>query len=226
MPTVLIVGANRGIGLEFAQRYAADGWTVIATARDPSSLAAAGLGGAVETLGLEVTDPASVAAFATALGDRPLDVAIHNAGIYGPRGMGFGALDYDAWDEVVRVNGLAPLRVAEAIADNVAASDQKKLVAISSRMGSIASNARGGDYIYRSSKALLNCAWHSMAIDLAPRGIVACLFHPGWVRTDMGGAEADISVAESVAGMRQVIAGLTPAASGKLWNYDGAELPW
>ncbi len=138
----------------------------------------------------------------------------------------FGALDYDDWARVLTVNVLGQARVAEALVDNVAASEQKKVITLSSELGSVGANSTGGLYAYRSSKAAVNAVMKSMSIDLASRGIIAVPMHPGWVRTDMGGPRAPLSAEESVSGMRRVIAGLTIADSGRFLQWDGKELPW
>lgn len=231
MPTVLITGANRGIGLEFARQYAAEGWRVFATCRAPAEAheleALAGTSdGAIGVHPLDVADPTSVAAAARALAGEAVDLLVNNAGLYGPRGVSFGDIDYEAWEEVLRVNVLGPIRVADAFVDHVARGDGRKIVALSSRMGSIADNTSGGAYIYRSSKAALNAAMRSLALDLAGRGIACCVFHPGWVKTRMGGPSAAIDVGTSVAGMREVIAGLSARTSGRFYSYDGGEIPW
>ena len=221
MPTVLITGASRGIGREFARQYEAGGWRVIATCRDPSKYDLEG-----EVYRLDVTDPDSVAALHRELKGEAIDLLINNAGIYGPRGLEFGSLDYGVWEEVLRTNVLGPMRVAEAIADQVAASEKKKMVFISSKVGSIADNSSGGSYIYRSSKTALNMAVKSLSLDLSGKGVICVLMHPGWVQTDMGGASAPIDAATSVAGMRAVIDRAGAADSGRFFNYDGNELPW
>lgn len=226
MPTVLITGAGRGLGLEFAKQYADDGWTVHAACREPEAAAGLrGLGDGVRLARLDVTSAEQVAELADDLRGEAIDLLLNNAGIFGPREYPLGEIDYAAWAEVLRVNTLAPLRVAAAFAEHVAASGQKRMAFISSRMGSIEQNS-GGGYIYRSSKAALNAAVKSLAIDLAPRGVTAVVIHPGWVRTDMGGPGAAIAPAESVAGMRRVFARLTPDDGGRFFNYDGAGLPW
>jgi len=221
MPTVLITGASRGIGRGFAEQFAAAGWRVIATCRDPG---AAGLDGEVHPL--DVADGASVRALADRLQGAPIDLLINNAGITSRDGSRFGSIDYDAWADVLDVNVLAPVRVAEALADNVAASDRKQMVFISSMMGSIARTGSGDSLIYRSSKACLNASVNILANGLRPRGICCVMFHPGWVRTDMGGPSASIDVKFSVGAMRDVIDGLTVQDTGRFINYDGSEIPW
>ena len=221
MPTVLITGASRGIGREFARQYEAGGWRVIATCRDPSKYDLEG-----EVYRLDVTDPDSVAALHRELKGEAIDLLINNAGIYGPRGLEFGSLDYGVWEEVLRTNVLGPMRVAEAIANQVAASEKKKMVFISSKVGSITDNSSGGSYIYRSSKTALNMAVKSLSLDLSGKGVICLLLHPGWVQTGMGGASALIDAATSVAGMRAVIDRAGAADSGRFFNYDGNELPW
>ncbi len=223
MPTVLITGANRGLGLEFARQYAADGWRVIATSRSLEKAAALRAQGA-EVHPLDVTDIAAVAALGRELQREAIDVLIANAGIAGPRGMKAEAIDAAGWAEIFGVNTMAPLALAGAFAAQVARSEERKVIAISSRLGSIAANSEGGMYAYRSSKAALNAVWHSFAID--HRELIAAVLHPGWVRTDMGGKSAALGVEESVAGMRRVIAGLGKAESGGFFNHDGSSIPW
>jgi NAD(P)-dependent dehydrogenase (short-subunit alcohol dehydrogenase family) len=227
MPTCLITGANRGIGLEFVKQYAADGWRLHATCRRPEDAAKLSeIEGDVQVHPLDVTDFARIEALARKLSGEPIDLLINNAGIYGPRVTPYDGIDYAAWAEVLRVNTMAPVKVSAVFADAVAKSELKRIVAISSQMGSIADNSSGGSYIYRSSKAGLNAAMKSLAHDLAGKKIAVAVLHPGWVRTDMGGSGATIDPFESVAGMRQVIDGLRPEASGSFFAYDGRELPW
>lgn len=223
MPTALITGANRGLGLEFARQYSADGWRVIATSRSLEKAAALEALGA-EVHPLDVADIAAVTALGRELRRETIDVLIANAGIAGPRGMTVEAIDAAGWAETFRVNTMAPLAVAGAFAAQVARSEQRKMIAISSRLGSIAANNEGGMYAYRSSKAALNAVWHSFALD--HRELVVAVLHPGWVRTDMGGKSAALGVEESVAGMRRVIAGLGKAQSGGFFNHDGSPIPW
>lgn len=224
MPTALVTGANRGIGLEFVRQYAGAGWHVIATCRKPDAAAELkAVAGTVEIHRLDVTDAGQVAALAQALEGRAIDLLINNAGIMGHGSI--GRIDYAAWEEVLRVNTLAPVRIVEALLPNVAASERRQIVALTSRMGSIAESG-GGYYAYRSSKAALNAAMHALAADLKGQRITVALFHPGWVKTDMGGPGALVAPRDSVAGMRAVIERLRPADSGRFFNYDGSEIPW
>jgi len=227
MPTVLITGASRGLGFEFARQYAADGWRVIATYRDSvGGGTLSDLGNRVYVHALDVTDHDHIQALARTLKRESIDLLLNNAGIYGPRPQPLGGVDYDAWTEVIRVNAMAALKVCECFVDHVARSDLKRIVAVTSRMGSITDNDSGGCYIYRSSKAALNAVMKSLSVDLRPRGITVAVLHPGWVRTDMGGPSALIDPEESISGMRKVIAGLTLEDSGRFFTYDGAEIPW
>jgi len=240
VPTVLITGSNRGLGLEFTRRYAAAGWDVIACARRPGAASELGnlardSGGRVAVETMDVTDHANIDAVARRLAGRAIDVLLNCAGTMGRgsrAGAGFptspfGETDYVDWDDIFRVNVTGPIKVTEAFVDHVARSAQKKCVALSSIVGSIASNTSGGLYAYRGSKAALNAVMRSLAIDLArTHGIVVATIHPGWVRTDTGGPHADIDVSESVAGVIDVIAALDAGKAGRFWRYDGAELPW
>ncbi len=229
MPSILITGASRGLGLEFARQYAAAGWRVHASCRDPEgagALRSLAADDAVTVHGLDVADGASVAALAATLAGEPLDVLLNNAGVYGGKNKDFGATDYGQWAQTLDVNVLGPLRVAEAFAGHVAAGGRKQMVFISSRMGSIAGNDSGGAYIYRSSKAALNAVVKSLSLDLAERGVTVVAFHPGWVATDMGGATAPLKPAESVAAMHKVIESLTSADNGRFVNYDGSDISW
>ncbi len=230
MPTVLITGANRGIGLALARGYAAEGWRLHACCRNPDKAKdlkalKEGSGDRVAIHRLDVTEGLKVANLARELAEEAIDVLINNAGISGPRG-GFGETDYDRWQPVLAVNTFAPLRMAERFVEQVARGERKLIVNISSKMGSIGANVSGDSIIYRASKAALNQGSKCLSVALAPRGITVILFHPGWVSTDMGGAEAPVTPADSAAGIRAVIARATPADNGRFFNYDGAELPW
>lgn len=227
--TVLVTGASRGIGLEFVRQYAADGWSVIACCRTPGKAqdltAAAARNDSIEVVALDVTDHAAVRALAERMEGRAIDVLINNAGISGRRPQDFGSLDYSDWRQVMETNLLAPVHMAEAFADHVARGGQKVIANLSSRLGSIA-EASGRLYLYRTSKAALDMAVTCMAGDLRSRGIRVLAFHPGHVRTDMGGASAPVAPADSVRGMRSVIARADDGMSGGFFNYDGTPIPW
>ena len=231
MPTVLITGSNRGIGLALARQYAGDGWRVLATCRDPDHAKAlrdvAAAGEAVSIHRLDVTGDAEIRDLAAALEGTAIDVLFNNAGVMGPRGgQDFGAIDHAAWLGVLEVNLLGPVRIAEAFVDHVAASGLRTIAVVSSTLGSIAENASGGYYLYRTSKAAVNMAVRCMAASLRSRGITLVTLHPGWVRTDMGGPGAAVSPEQSAAGLRRVVAGLRPRDSGRFLRYDGTENPW
>ena len=226
MPTVLITGSNRGLGLEFTRQYLADGWRVLATCRNADDAPElSSLDGDLNVLSMAVDDDAGILATAAKLDGEAIDVLISNAGVMGER-QSLGGLQSQDWEHVLRVNIISPLMVCQAFVEHVARSDQKKMATVSSKMGSVADNNSGGSYIYRSSKAGVNAAMRSLAIDLAPRGIHAAILHPGWVRTDMGGPNGLIDAPESVRGMRDVIASLDAESSGMFRNYDGTEIPW
>jgi NAD(P)-dependent dehydrogenase (short-subunit alcohol dehydrogenase family) len=230
--TALITGANRGIGLEFCRQYAAEGWRVLACSRYPEKSdalnnLAAGNPELIKVHALDVADHVEINRLAQVLADESIDLLINNAGIYPDSDKsGFGHTDYAEWMQAFRINTMAPLMMSEAFAAQIARGKQKTIVTISSKMGSIADNSGGGSYLYRSSKAAVNMVVKSLAIDLKPLGITAVVFHPGWVKTDMGGPNAMISAEQSVSGIRQVISGLSPADSGKFFGYDGQVIPW
>ena len=219
MPTALITGANRGIGRALAEAYSKRGWTVLTTARKD----AAALPG--EGFTLDVTDPVSVAALAKSLAGRPIGLLWNNAGVYLDKGKGLGDLAEADFAGSFAANAAAPILLARALADNVAASDQRKMAFISSQMGSIERSGTGA-YAYRMSKAALNMGVSLLAKDWRGRGITCAILHPGWVRTDMGGPGADISTDQSVAGMMAVMDRFTLANSGSFLAYDGSPFPW
>jgi NAD(P)-dependent dehydrogenase (short-subunit alcohol dehydrogenase family) len=227
MPTVLITGANRGIGLEFATQYAAAGWRVHAACREPVSAdALKGLAGDVRLHRLDVAMPNQVHDFATALAGEPIDLLVNNAGVTANAKTSIGDMDYGLWEQMLRVNVMGPMRVAEALVANVAASQRRVMLFLSTRAGSIADNLTGGRYLYRSSKAALNMVVKSLAIDLIPKRITCVAVHPGWVQTDMGTAAAPISVRTSVEALRALVDRLEPHDNGRFLNYDGRELRW
>ena len=231
MQTVLVTGSNRGIGLEFCKQYAADGWQVIACSRSPEHAGtlnklAAAHPDRVKVHALDVGNHAQIDELAQSLHGESIDLLINNAGTYTRSPAVFQDSDYQAWMQAFRINTMAPLKMAQAFAAQIAKSKKKTIVTISSKMGSLADNTSGGSTIYRSSKAAVNMVVKTLAVDLRPEGITSVTFHPGWVKTDMGGPHALITPTESVAGMRKVINGLTPADSGKFLAYDGQIVPW
>ena len=224
MTTVLISGANRGIGLELARQYAADGAQVVAGVRDPDAATALKAVAGVEVHALDVADDASVKAFRQAVGERPIDVLIANAGVFGAQ-QRLGDFDFADWLKTYSVNSLGPVRLAQAFLPNVRAGGAKTMAAITSTLGS--TSAHGGDMFgYRASKAALNNAWAGLAAALKGEGVTCLLLHPGWVQTDMGGAGAQITPQQSANGLRQRIAEAGSARSGKPFAYDGKPLPW
>ncbi|HVM22391.1 MAG TPA: SDR family oxidoreductase [Sphingomicrobium sp.] len=219
MPTVLITGANRGLGLEFARQYAEGGWEVVATVRTGNPELKE-LNVRVEAL--DMADLDAVAAFGERL--DALDLLIANAGTYGPKEAA-SAEEARGWLDTLAVNTVAPYLLARSVLSLVERS-RGKLVAITSKMGSIDDNSSGGFLAYRTSKTALNSAWRNLALDVGRSGIVAAVLHPGWVRTRMGGSAAPLEPQESVAGMRRVIEQLGPGHSGGFFNYDGSAIPW
>ena len=233
MPTVLITGANRGLGLEFTRQYARDGWRVLACCRagkDAPDLRA--LSGDIEIHDLDVGDFDAIGQLAINLSGTAIDVLLNNAGFFGPKPKAdnnpaqvFGHIDYGIWQEVIRINTFAPMKMAEAFVDHVGASTQKKIVTISSTEGSIA-KTQGGVYAYKTSKAAVNMVMRNLSFDLKPRSIVTASFCPGWVKTRLGGATAPLEPAESIAGVRRVIEGLTLETTGRFWLYNGETVSW
>jgi NAD(P)-dependent dehydrogenase (short-subunit alcohol dehydrogenase family) len=227
VPTILITGASRGLGFEFARQYSLAGWRVIATCRGAKDMEPlTELGGEIEVHKLDVSDHDQILALAHTLRRESIDVLLNNAGVHGPRPSRLGAIDYDAWDEVFRVNTLGPMRMTECFIDHIARSDRKLIVVVSSIMGSITDNEVGGAYSYRSTKAAANAVTKNLAIDLRDRGVTVVAMHPGWVTTDMGGAGADMEAVESIRAMRQVIDGIRRGDTGQFLNYDGTVIPW
>lgn len=227
---VLVTGANRGLGLEFVKQYAEDGATVYACCRDPGEAKALrrisdAAGGKVSLHGLEVTDARSVAKLAEGFGGAPIDILINNAGIYGPEKQSASEMDYEGWARTFAINSMAPLRIAQAFHRNLLAGREKKLITITSGMGSTPQHT--GDYFaYRASKAAVNNVMHGLAVAWKRDQVTIVVIHPGWVKTDMGGPNALLEPHESIAGMRRVIAKLTHADSGKFLDYRGQEIAW
>ena len=225
MQTYLITGANRGIGLEMTSQALELGIRVIATCRDPSSATElAALDGSLEVHALDVTDDASTQALVKKLGTVKLDVLINNAGYMADR-QAIDDMDYEQWMTSFAVNAIAPWRVSVAFADRLQASSSARIATISSQMGSM--ERAGSDRVaYRSSKAAVNMAMRTLALEWEPRGITVCMLHPGWVKTDMGGSNAALDPSESAAGLLDVIDGLTLKDTGRFLDYAGKSMPW
>lgn len=229
MKTILITGANRGIGVEFVKQYSNDGWRVLACCRNPEN--ATKLQSLSETtdtqiLALDVTDKKQIQSLADKLSNENIDILINNAGYYGGPNSAFGSVDREDWLKVFQINTLAPLFVAEAFIDHIKRGDEKIIAIISSKVGSISDNASGGSYMYRSSKSAVNQVMKSMSIDLNHFGISVTSLHPGWVQTDMGGPNALITVEESVSGLKNVLDTFKKEKTGTFINYDGTVIPW
>ncbi len=231
MKRVLISGANRGIGLEFARQYYDAGWYVIATCRDLEKasdlekIRRQKAKGFLDIIAMDAALDMSVASAACNNAYAPLDLLINNAGQWG-QDYPFGRMDYDEWARIMNVNCFSAMRVTSAFLSSLKKSDGAIIANISSSMGSMADNASGQRYIYRSSKAALNAVTVSFARDLRQFGITAIAVHPGWVQTDMGGKGAPTTVTESIRGMRRAIASCRPDDSGSFLNWKGESVPW
>ncbi len=227
---ILITGANRGIGLELTRVFADNGWQVIACCRKPGEadnlqkIAANNKG--VQVYALDVNDDKAVKRLSDRLRGESIDILFNNAGIFGPQEQNFGDTDPQAWLEVLRTNVIAPLKMVEAFVEQVAASRRKVIASIGSMMGSLADNSSGGYYTYRTSKAAVHMVMKSLSVDLQERGIIAVVFHPGWVRTDMGGPQAPTSPEESAAGIYRELVKLEMKDTGRFLTFEGKELPW
>ncbi len=222
--TVLVTGANRGLGLEFARQYREAGWNVIGTARKPdeaNELKALN----VRVVQLDVTNQESADRMAAELASQPIDLLINNAGIF-PRVGRIDEIDFDDYNRTLSVNTVGPVRVTRALLPNLRQGKLKMIAGLSSNLGSIAENERGNFYGYRESKAALNMFTKTLAAELGPDGFICVVLTPGWVQTDMGGPNAPLQPADSVSGMKAVLDKLTPAANGTFWSYDGSQMPW
>jgi len=240
MPSVLITGANRGLGLEFTRQYLKDGWEVHAFCRQPDNAAelsamVAESRGDIQLREMDIGNKEQIEAAAKELKGLPIDLLINNAGIADGYGRGVYEMkedpdiqnyDFAFWEEMMRINTLAPAKIIGAFLENIRAGGQKKIASLSSGLGSITNLAWAGKYGYCASKAGLNMVSKGLAEWLKPENIMVISLSPGWTRTAMGGPQATNSAEESVSGMRHVISGLTLAETGRFWNFDGEELPW
>lgn len=227
--TVLVTGANRGLGLEFSRQFSDAGWKVIATAREPDKAEELHqLGARVQVVQLDVTDAKSVAALAKELAGTPLDLLINNAGhgVAIEGGPKLEELKIADFELLMQVNAIGPVRVVQALLPNLRAGKGKTIVGITSGLGSIAWNLGGAYYGYRESKAALDMFTRTLAAELKPEGFVCIALMPGWVKTDMGGPNATMTPEQSITAMRKVIDQLKPADTGKLFNFDGTNPPW
>lgn len=222
---VIVIGASRGLGLEFVRQYRTAGALVTGTARDDEGLARIAALGA-RAWRVDVASTAGASALALPVDGEVFDVAIVNAGVYGPRTQGLQTPTEADFDAVMHTNVLGPMRVLPALIEALAPGG--RLAVISSQMGAMAGRGSNAGWLYRASKAALNSVLTDTALALKarPGGAVAVALHPGWVRTDMGGVDADLEPAQSVADMRRTLAALTPTQQGAFLNHDGRPLPW
>ena len=231
MKKILVTGANRGLGLGLVKKFLKNNEKVICTTRNISKskeliLCKKKYNDNLEICELDLLDKESPNILSNFLGNEPIDLFINNAGVIGHSAQHFKSVSLNHWLEVLKVNLIAPLLITQSIIKNIEKSSERKIYFISSKVGSIEDNKSGGMYIYRSSKTALNQVVKSLSIDLKPLGISVISLHPGWVRTEMGGPNALISVEESVNGMVDVISNTSIINSGQFINYDGTRLPW
>lgn len=231
MKTVLITGANRGLGLEFTRQLCEQNIQVIATCREPAKAGflqqLAKVNEGLSIFELDVSDDQSINKFVAEIGNQPIDWVINNAGITGDPGVTVGNIQRDNFLRVFNVNCLGALKVSEALLPNLQKGNDKLIVAITSQMGSISNIHFGRAYAYRASKAALNCAMRSFAIDIKETGVKVMLLHPGWVKTDLGGPNGEIDAELSVAGMLTVILiNRSVCHAEVMYSYDGTLIDW
>ncbi len=231
MPTLLITGANRGIGLELCKQYVEQGWRVFATCRSPEdakelNTLVASNKDLLSIHALDVSNDYQMSELHKTLENVSIDILLNNAGVYGYRATDFGKTDSAAWDEAVAINLIAPMKMMEVFVENVASSEKKIIASISSKMASMSDNTSGGSYAYRATKAALNAVMVSAAHDLKHLSITSLILHPGWVRTDMGGPNGEISAKESATLLRKNLSDCTIEDSGCFLDIDGSIIPW
>ena len=225
MKNILITGANRGIGLKFAEILSANN-NIYATARDITNADDLEKFGNTELLELDLLDKDSIKSFCSELKDIPLDMIINNAGIFQDEQMEETILDPELWLDEIMINAIGPVVLSQKLKENIMSGNDKKIIFISSQMGSIDDNYSGGYYFYRTSKSALNSAAKSLSIDWKADGISVLMLHPGWVRTDMGGSNAKLDIDTSVSKMLDVINSLDMGKTGTFLNYEGKKLEW
>ncbi len=228
---ILITGANRGIGLEMVKYATQQGWRVFACCRNPHSAEnlfniAKSSSGQVSVHIADMLELSTLQALSYELRNDAIDILINNAGIYGSDKNTFGIVDVDSWQQAFQVNTIAPLKLAEVFFEQLLMGKRKLLVCMSSKMGSMADNGYGSCYIYRSSKAALNSVVKSLSIDLKNKGIISVALHPGWVKTAMGGVNAEITTHECVEKIFNHLSPLTISDSGRFIDIDGSDIPW
>jgi NAD(P)-dependent dehydrogenase (short-subunit alcohol dehydrogenase family) len=231
MHTILVTGANRGIGLELTKQYLEDGWKVIACTRVPAAAEklnqlAHSYPDSLSIVALDVNNPEQIKQVAAQLADQPIDILFNNAGVWEPANQSLGTITQESFIDILKTNTIAPLLITQAFLDNVRNSDRKIIANMSSGLGSITHDTEGGNHLYRASKSAINALTRSLANDLRPMNIIVVVFNPGWVKTDMGGPNAPTTPSESVQGLRRVLASLTPQSSGHFFRFDGTPMPW
>lgn len=225
METVIITGANRGIGLALTKRFLRAGKRVIATCRNPDTFQVSEDHTNLDVIKLDVVNDEAVSTFVSELSGEVVDVLLNNAGVMGGEARSADDVDYDAWREAFEVNTLAPFRLAVMLRANLQRSARPRVVTISSQMGSL-DRKGSGYYAYRGSKAAVNKVMQALAQELYGDGIVVCPVHPGWVRTDMGGIHAEISADDSASGLFEFVESLTMRDTGHFWTWEGKQHPW
>lgn len=231
MSSLFITGTNRGIGLALAHQYLVEGWQVYATAREPELATelqqlANDYPQLLTIYALDVTSQQQRQSLADQLKGIPLDILINNAGVYGQNNACFGNTNEEQWLDALRINTIAPMKIMELLANNIALGEKKIIASISSKMGSMEDNGSGGSYVYRSTKAALNAIMVSASHDLKAAGIASILLHPGWVRTDMGGSNGEINTQQSAQRLHAILASICLEDSGNFYDIDGSIIPW
>jgi NAD(P)-dependent dehydrogenase (short-subunit alcohol dehydrogenase family) len=228
---ILVTGANRGIGLEMVRYSMEQGWRVFACCRNPNNAEslfniAKLSNGQISVHIADMQELATLQALSYELRNESIDMLINNAGVYGSEKNKFGSVDADGWLQAFQINCIAPLKMVEAFSAQLLMSEHKIVACMSSKMGSMADNGYGSSYIYRSSKAALNSVVKSLSIDLKEQGVISVALHPGWVKTEMGGANAEITARECVEQLFHNLLKLTVNDSGRFIDIDGSDIPW